>query len=50
MLKKNNCIFRADGIFDFLYLHFDIVRAKSDESDVEDKRVQSSGTYENSTF
>jgi hypothetical protein len=50
MLKKINCLFRHEGIFDFSYPQFDIVRAKSDGSSVEGKRVHSSGTCENSPF
>jgi len=49
MIKKLS-LFRPEDIFDFSHLQFDTVRAKSDESGVEGKRVQSSGTCENSTF
>ena len=50
MLKKINCIFRPEGIFDFSHPWFDTIRAKSDRSDMEDKKVPSSDTCENSTF
>ena len=50
MPKKINCIFRPEGILDFSQPRFDTVRAKSDRSDVEGKRVQSSGTCKNSIF
>jgi hypothetical protein len=50
MLKKINCIFRREGIFDFSHLQFDTVNAKSNGSGVKGKKVQSNGTCENSTF
>jgi hypothetical protein len=50
MLKKINCIFTPEGIFDLSHPQFDTVGAKSDGSGVEGKKVQSSGTWENSTF
>jgi len=50
MLKKINWIFRHDGIFDFSYLRFNTVSVKSDRSGVEDKKVQSSGTYKFNFF
>ena len=50
MPKKINCIFKPEGILDFSQPRFDTVRAKSDESGMEGKRVHMSGTYENSTF
>ena len=50
MPKKINCILRPEGILDFSQPQLDTVRAKSDESSVEGKRVHSSGTCENSTF
>ena len=50
MPKNNNCIFRPEGILDFSQPRFDTVRAKSDGSGVEGKRVHNSGTCENSTF
>jgi hypothetical protein len=39
MLKKINYIFIHEGIFDFLYMHLNTIRAKSDGSGVKDKRV-----------
>jgi hypothetical protein len=33
MLKKINCLFRYEGIFDFLYLSFNTITFKSNESD-----------------
>jgi hypothetical protein len=39
MLKKINGIFRPKGVFDFSHLQFDVVRTKSDVSDVEGKKV-----------
>jgi hypothetical protein len=33
MLKKINCIFRSNGIFDFSRQQFDTVRVKFDGSD-----------------
>ena len=50
MLKKINCILRPEGILDFSQPRFDTVRAKSDGSGVEGKRVHNTGTYENLTF
>ena len=50
MLKKINYIFRLEGIFDSLNLQFDTFRATSDGGGIESKRVQISGTCENSTF
>jgi len=50
MLKKINCIFRHDDIFDFLYVQFNTVRDESDGNGIEGKRVLSSDTCENSTF
>jgi hypothetical protein len=44
MLKKINYIFTPEGIFDFPHPQFDTIRAKSDGSDMKDKKVQSSGT------
>jgi len=45
MLKKINCVFRPDGIFNFLHLQFDNIKTKSDGSGIKDKRVQSSGNF-----
>ena len=50
MLKKINCVFRPKVFFDFSHPRFDTVRAKSDESGMKGKRIQNSGTCENSTF
>ena len=50
MAKKNNCIFRPEGILDFSQPRFDTVRAKSDRGGMESKRVHSSGICENSIF
>jgi hypothetical protein len=38
MLKKINCIFTPEGIFDLSHPQFDTVGAKSDESGVEGKK------------
>jgi hypothetical protein len=38
MLKKINCIFTLESIFDFSQPQFDTVRAKSDGSGMEDKK------------
>jgi hypothetical protein len=38
MLKKINCIFTPEGIFDFSHPQFDTVGAKSDGSGVEGKK------------
>jgi hypothetical protein len=50
MLKKINNIFRLKGIFDFLHLHFDTVRAQSDGSGMESKKVWSSDAEVHETF
>jgi hypothetical protein len=50
MLKKINNIFRPKGIFDFSHLHFDTVRAQSDGSGMEGKKVWSSGAEVHQTF
>ena len=49
-LKKINGIFRPEGIFDFSHPLFDTVRTKSDGSGVKDKKVQTNGTCDRSTF
>ena len=38
MLKKINDIFRPKGIFDFLHMQFDDVRAQTDGSDMKDTK------------